>query len=222
MLEELVKNGTVKKFRGGSERVYVHKEYYMRLLSQAASILKQYHLRYPLKSGMPVEEFRNRIFGRRKGSFIDGIIRAMEHEGAIKIKPHAVSLPDFSIELTSRHREIRDYLLKLLERGGYSPPGPVEIINSVPYREDEVNEVLDMLTEAGEVKRTGSDDVFLIEYYDRAVEIAVAHIKKEGGISLGTFRDLLNTSRKYAMALLEEMDRDRITKRVGDERILYR
>lgn len=222
MIEELVRNGTVKEFRGGSERVYVHKEYYMKLLSQAASILEQYHLRYPLKSGMPVEEFRNRLFGRRKGSFIDGIIRSMEDEGSIRIKPQSVSLPDFSIVLTPRHREIRDYLLKLLERGGYSPPGPGEIINDAPYREDEINEVLDMLTGTREVKKIGNDDVFLIEYYDRAVETAVAHIKKEGSISLGTFRDLLNTSRKYSMALLEEMDRDRITKRVGDERILYR
>ena len=47
-------------------------------------------------------------------------------------------------------------------------------------------------------------------------------IEEEGGISLGRLRDELQTSRKFAQALLEHLDSERVTRRVGDERVLRR
>ncbi len=222
LLEELVSNGKVREFHGGSEKVYIHKGYYSHLLSKAVSILGQFHSCYPLRSGMPVEEFRSRLFGSGKGNYTDDILKSMEREECIRAKAYAVFLHDFSIDLTPRHREIRDHLLEMLEQGGYSPPGMGKILESASYREAELNEVLDMLVESGAVKRIDEDGLFLAKYYKSAVDIAVNHIRKEGSISLATFRDLLNTSRKYAMALLEEMDRDKVTRRTGDNRVLYR
>lgn len=222
MLEKLIASGTIREFQSGSQRVYMHRDYYSRLLSKAGSILKEYHRRYPLRSGMPPEELRSRLFGSRKGTFTDEILTSMEKDEVIRITPRAVSLCGFAIELTPTQQEIKEYILGLLERGGYSPPGEGEIINQASYRKEEMEEVLDMLVESGEIKRIGEDTVFLAKFFENAVDMAVERIKKEGSISLAALRDLLGTSRKYAMALLEEMDRERITKRVGDNRVLYR
>jgi selenocysteine-specific elongation factor len=146
----------------------------------------------------------------------------MEQEGAINVTPRVVHLSGFEIELTPEQRDIRSYILDLLEGEGYSPPGINELLKRSPYGEYKTAEVLGMLVETGEVKRIGEDTVFLKDYYDGAVNAVVEHIKIEGNISLAALRDHLGTSRKYAMALLEEMDRDRVTKRVGDNRVLYR
>jgi selenocysteine-specific elongation factor len=222
MLEKLIERRAVRTFQSGSQQVFVHSEYYSRLLAEAGSILREYHRRYPLRSGMPPEELRSRLFGSRKGTFTDEILRSMEKDEVISITSRAVSLCGFKIELTPVQQEIKEYMLGLLERGGYSPPGEGEIINQASYRKEEMEEVLDMLVESGEIKRIGEDTVFLAKYFENAVNTAIEHIKKEGSISLAVLRDLLGTSRKYAMALLEEMDRERITKRVGDNRVLYR
>jgi len=222
MLEKLIEKGTVRTFQSGSQKIYMHRDYYSRLLSKAGSILKEYHRRYPLRSGMPPEELRSRLFGNRKGTFIDEILKSMEEDEIISITPRSVSLHGFVIDLTPVQQEIKEYILGLLERGGYSPPGEGEIINQASYRKEEMEEVLDMLVESGEIKRIGEDTVFLAKFFENAVDTAIDYIKKEGSINLATLRDLLGTSRKYAMALLEEMDRERITKRVGDNRVLYR
>lgn len=222
MLEELIRRGSIKEFLRGNQRVYVHSEYYSRLLREANTILKGFHDRYPLRSGMPIEEFRNRLFGNKKGGFIDEIIRNMGEEGKINIMPQGVSVVGFTIELTGTHDSIMDYILERLKEGGYGPPGTDELLKGTPYGAGEVREVLDMLIETGQVKRAGEDTVFLKEYYDDAVNAVKDHIKKNGVINLATLRDCLGTSRKFAMALLEEMDRDKITKRTGDDRTLYR
>jgi selenocysteine-specific elongation factor len=222
MLEELVESGVIREFQSGSQKVYIHKGYYSRLLSSADVLLREFHGQYPLRGGMPVEEFRSKLFGGRKGSFTDELLRSMEQEGAINVTPRVVHLSGFEIELTPEQRDIRSYILDLLEGEGYSPPGINELLKRSPYGEYKTAEVLGMLVETGEVKRIGEDTVFLKDYYDGAVNAVVEHIKIEGNISLAALRDHLGTSRKYAMALLEEMDRDRVTKRVGDNRVLYR
>ena len=62
--------------------------------------------------------------------------------------------------------------------------------------------------------------IFAASAYDEMADKIVAHIKSQGKITLGEVRDLLNTSRKYAQPLLEYMDQQKITRRVGDERVL--
>ncbi|MBA7674545.1 hypothetical protein ES703_82761 [subsurface metagenome] len=63
--------------------------------------------------------------------------------------------------------------------------------------------------------------VFSASAYKEMVERVVAETKKRGKITLGEVRDLFQTSRKYAQAFLEHLDQKKITRRVGDERVLY-
>jgi len=66
-----------------------------------------------------------------------------------------------------------------------------------------------------------SDDVLLLgETYNEMLGRIVDHIKQTGSITVAQVRDMFNTSRKYALALMEHMDERKITRRVGDERVL--
>ena len=56
---------------------------------------------------------------------------------------------------------------------------------------------------------------------DRAMEGLVRHINENGKITLAEFRDMLGTSRKYAMAILDYTDRNKITVKKDDYRVLY-
>jgi selenocysteine-specific elongation factor len=66
----------------------------------------------------------------------------------------------------------------------------------------------------------GSDVVFLPETYQTAVARVREVIQRDGQITAAQVRDMFNTSRKYALALLEHLDEIGVTKRVGDARIL--
>jgi selenocysteine-specific elongation factor len=66
-----------------------------------------------------------------------------------------------------------------------------------------------------------SDDVlFLPETYQDIIARTRAYLQENGSATVAQFRDLLNTSRKYALGLLEHLDEKGVTKRVGDERVL--
>jgi selenocysteine-specific elongation factor len=66
-----------------------------------------------------------------------------------------------------------------------------------------------------------SDDVlFIAETYDEMLERTRSYIQTEGSITVAQFRDLFQTSRKYALGFLEYLDTNGVTRRVGDARVL--
>ena len=68
--------------------------------------------------------------------------------------------------------------------------------------------------------RVSDGVVFDASAYDEMVSRITAHIKERGRVTLAEVRDMFDTSRKYAQALLEYLDEKKITRRVGDERVL--
>jgi selenocysteine-specific elongation factor len=69
------------------------------------------------------------------------------------------------------------------------------------------------------VVKTDSGTVFSAAAFDEMVLKISNHLKKSGKITVAEARDLLGSSRKYVLALLEQMDEMKLTKRVGDERV---
>ena len=81
--------------------------------------------------------------------------------------------------------------------------------------------VLGMLVGEGKIVKISDSVVFAASVYDEMVAGIKARIKEAGKINLGEVRDMFGTSRKYAQALLEHLDGERVTRRVGDDRVLY-
>lgn len=223
ILEKLLEAGKILAFVGGTENVYIHRGYYSDLIKKTCLLLDEFHKRFELRGGMSVEEFRRKLFGDVKGTFVDKIIWAMEKEKVIKLHNNFISIYDFEIVLTDRQEDIKKELVHMLEEYGFSTPGMDEIVQLLKnFSEKEIFEVLDALVEMGEIIRLKDNILFLRKYFDKAVNHAIDYINQNEKLNLATFRDMLNTSRKYAMVLLEEMDRQKITKRLGDYRILYK
>ena len=65
------------------------------------------------------------------------------------------------------------------------------------------------------------DVVYLRDTYEEMVATVRTMIAEQGAITVAGYRDRFQTSRKYALALLEHLDQNRITRRVGDERVLF-
>ncbi len=81
-------------------------------------------------------------------------------------------------------------------------------------------ELLAALIEQGKLVKVSDTVLFSSDAYQVMKQTVVAHLQKEGRITLAQVRDLFQTSRKYAQALLEHLDDQRVTRRVGDERVL--
>ena len=82
------------------------------------------------------------------------------------------------------------------------------------------DDVFEVLLRQQKLMALGPDVVFLPETYQAAVARVREVIQRDGQITAAQVRDMFNTSRKYALALLEHLDEIGVTKRVGDARIL--
>ncbi|MCH7580413.1 MAG: SelB C-terminal domain-containing protein, partial [Chloroflexi bacterium] len=67
---------------------------------------------------------------------------------------------------------------------------------------------------------TAGEVTFGADAYEEMVSRVTEHLRSEGTVTLAQVRDMFGTSRKYAQALLEHLDQERVTRRVGDERVL--
>jgi selenocysteine-specific elongation factor len=81
-------------------------------------------------------------------------------------------------------------------------------------------ELLAALAHQRRIVRVSEDLAFTAQAYDQMVDQVVGHLKAHGKITVAEVRDLFGTSRRYVLALLEHLDRERVTRRVGDERVL--
>ena len=176
-------------------------------------ILGDFHQKAPLKAGMPREELKSRIKYVAKGKQYDLIVEKLVAEGTILVFGSMAKAPNFSVAYTKDQQKIRDQIEKELLAGGWSPKPMKELCP-----DKKCLAVLDSMDDC--LIRLDSDIVMHREYYEKAKALMLAHAKANGSISLAEFRDMLSTSRKYAVALLAFYDKLGITLRQEDVRVL--
>ena len=138
------------------------------------------------------------------------VLPKLQEDGVVVEEGTLARLPDHRPGLTDDQRQTADAFLRLLDKDPYSPPtdSPVD------------PEVLSLLAEEGKVVKVSENVVFSSSAYRDMVDKISVHIGEQGEITVADVRDLFGTSRKYAIALMDYLDHQRITRRVGDARVL--
>jgi selenocysteine-specific elongation factor len=177
------------------------------LSERMKAALADYHRQFPLRRGMPREELRSRL--RQDSRAFDQAAALWSHRGEIREAAGTASLPEHEPRPEPDQEKRVQELLAALRDRPFSPPTL-----------DGEDDLLAYLEDRGDVVRVDEGIVFAAEGYREMVERVVAHLKERETVTLAQVRDMLGTSRRYAQALLEHMDQQRITRRVGDERVL--
>jgi selenocysteine-specific elongation factor len=128
----------------------------------------------------------------------------IEEGGQYRLLSHA-------IKLTAAQQAKLDAFLDALAKNPYAPPSEL-----IPE-----SDLLNMLVGQGKVVRISDTVVFSVPVYNDMVARIKERINSAGKVGLAEVRDMFGTSRKYAQALLEFLDGQKITRRVGDDRVLY-
>ncbi|SHH50107.1 selenocysteine-specific translation elongation factor SelB [Caloranaerobacter azorensis DSM 13643] len=220
LTNELLEKNKIVKFSLLNDKYVIHRNYFSELTRDVIKELNTYHKNNPLKSGMLKEELRSKLLGHIKPKLGDLVINKLREDGIIKIIFDKVALKDFIPEFNDLQSEIKNRLEDIYIKGMYAPPKKDEAISQLKYKKEEVIQVYDAMIEQGILVRVTDELAFHKKVYDEGLEKLKKFIKDNGSITLSQFRDLLGTSRKFAVALLEDFDRKKITKRIEDKRIL--
>ena len=178
------------------------------LKGQVRAALQTYHNRHPLRRGAPPPEIRSRT-GLSQGVYLKALARLVA-EGVLVEDSQYLRLPQHQVALTPEMERQAAAYLQALEQNPYSPP---------TERPPEA-ELLGVLIDQGQVVKVNESVVFAAAAYREMVAQITAHLEREGSITVAEARTLFDTSRKYILPLLEYLDQQRITRRVGDARAL--
>ncbi len=170
--------------------------------------LQSYHRQYPLRRGAPTQEVRSRL-GLSQPVF-QRVLSKLAEEGHLVEEGQQIRLPDHQVSLSPAQEQQVSAYLQALETDPYSPPTEQPI----------APELLNVLVDQGKVVKVNESVAFTASAYEDMVARIVAHIEEKGSITVAEARTLFNSSRKYVLPLLEYLDQQRITRRVGDDRVL--
>ena len=209
-LEALVARGEALPIAG----FYADALAWQQLTEQVLAVLHAYHSQYPLRRGMPKEELKSRL-NLPPRLYAVALERWLK-EGAVVEESASIRAQEHQVKFSPEQTAKIEQLFALLHRDRYAPPARADLEQQLGLEP----EVINALSDQGRLRKLTDAVIFPTDVYDEMVKAIVERLRAAGKITVGEVRDQFGTSRKYALAILEHLDEERITRRVGDERVL--
>jgi selenocysteine-specific elongation factor len=158
----------------------------------------------------------------RPGPGADALLARLASEGALQRDGAHVLLPGARADGGSSHAAEAEALLAALAAGGFTPPDLPTLQAGSGLPEREFTALCAALERSGKLVRFGGDLAYTSERFAEARKRVIARCRDSETIALAELRDDLGASRRIAQGLLERLDADGVTRRVGDRRVLRR
>jgi selenocysteine-specific elongation factor len=207
-----VTGGMIVALGASEPRNYLSTASWQSLVGRIGAALDEFHRQYPLRAGLPREELKSRLALAPR--VFDQVIDRAELENDLRASEDVLRRPDFSVTFGPELQRKIQALLAQFERAPYTPPSAQEAETAIG------GEALSALVAQGQLVRLNESVVLAPRAFEAMRDWVTATIRSEGQVTAGQVRDQFDTSRKYVIALLEYLDEKRITRRVGDARVL--
>lgn len=198
------------------EEHLVHRDLLSGFRDRILATLKAFHRKQPMKPGMPKEELRS-LFGgisvRLFGALLATVREAVTEQERVRSAGYRVSL--------SQDQEAgKKRVLDLVREGGFQPLFTKELAERLSIPERNVTDLLRMLASEGAVRRISETFFLTQERYEEILARLKTFFLEKPEMTVAEFRDTIQTTRKFALPLLEHLDASRVTLRKGDVRRL--
>lgn len=211
-----------------SHGVLISTERFRQFGTDVKDELKRHHQREPLARGLPRETLRERVFPRTQPEVFRGVLEDLERQGVLVIDKDVVRLAEHKLTVSDEDAALRDRLAEIYLKAGLEPPLSDDAISQIGVAKTQTSyrkRLIQLLLDSGDLVRIQGDLLFARGALDSLKE----KVKSYGDanepdrlIDVATFKSLAGLSRKYAIPLLEYLDRERITRRAGDRRLILK
>ncbi len=213
--EKLLEIGAALKF---DRKLITHRAYLDETGEQMLQSLNKYHAKYPLRKGMSKEEIRSRFFKNVRNKHFDAVLRYFIDAQMIETIEQTIKAKGYEVTVDDKLGKVISSLEKVFESTQFKTPLMSEAFKEVG--ENKINEeVVNYLIETDRLVKISDAVYFHKTALEEAQKRLIDHLESNGSVTLGDFRALLDTSRKYVIPLLEYFDQIKITKRDGDKRV---
>ncbi len=182
--------------------------------------LRRYHQLFPLKSGMPRAELKDAIGRDLEQTLFAAAVEELRQAELVKETGGALALPTHRIVLSREDEALRERLSRELAAAGFAPPDTAELARRLGCEQIDVERVLAALHAMGEALRLEEGIYLLREAVEQARRLVIDYFLDHEELTVSAFREMLGTSRRYALPLLLHFDEEGLTERRGEARVL--
>lgn len=211
---ELKQAGEIEIFGG----VLIASRWLERVRQDILSIARHFHDANPLLPGINKEELRATKWGHAE--LFDGVVTALLREKKLEADGELLRLPGRGVVLRDEEAESKAQIEQAFAKAGLQVPALKEVLASLSVDKVRAQKIVTLLLRDRVLVKLSDDLVFHRDALEALRQRIVAQKAKTPKLNVGSFKDLFGVTRKYAIPLLEYLDRERVTRRVGDERVI--
>jgi selenocysteine-specific elongation factor len=191
-----------------------------RLSVATLAALERHHREHPLEAGMSREELRSRVFGAVPLSAYEWVLRDLAGERKVRLGPDLVALAGHRVELSADEEEVRELLVEAALSSGLAGV-EVRAVAEASVKDPRILErVARVLVREGVLGRVGSGLLVHRQHLGALKDRVRQRWSPGARLDVPAFKEMTGLSRKYVIPLLEYLDRERITRRSGNDRVV--
>jgi selenocysteine-specific elongation factor len=192
------------------------------LEERALQSLSEFHEREPVRPGMPRGTLRGALPENVPRPVVDRVLARLEERGQLESSEDLVHAADFAPRLTQRQEALAANLRADAMIAGLEPKTLRDQAAELECSDEELRDILAHLERDGSLVRAPGDLWFDRIVVDELRQKVIEYLEKHGGLSTPDYKNLIGTTRKYAVPLMELFDAEHLTVRRGEERVLRR
>jgi selenocysteine-specific elongation factor len=183
-----------------------------------ASVVADFHKTHPLVRGIGKEELREQV--QASTTIFTAVIDLLVHENKLEIDGDLVHLPGGGVVMKDEEAESKKIIEMAFASAGLKVPALKDVLSELKVDKTRAQKIVTLLLRDKILIKISEDLVFHRVALDDLRRRMTAEKEKSPRIDIARFKDLTGVTRKYAIPLLEYLDREHVTKRVGDERVI--
>lgn len=197
---------------------YISAEAFTKARQQTVAALEVFHKANPLVAGISKEELRAKRALQQP--IMEAVLAQLVREKKVEVSGEQIRLAGRGVELKDEEARAKEQIEKAFSSAGLKVPLMKEVLASLPVDKTRAQKLVTLLLRDRVLVKLADDLVFHQSALQELRRILAGYKSTSPKIDVGKFKDLTGVSRKYAIPLLEYLDRERVTRRVGDERMI--
>ncbi len=219
---------TLEKAVGASEvaridltsSVYLHTDLIKDLSRKIEEALRVFHVSNPLVAGIEKEVLRSRLVPELDKKIWDYLLMSLQNDGMVVLEKEVVSLKSYQASIDPNFQKDINAVRGFLQKGRSKPPTLKELSVKLGKASDELKRILTYLVKKGECVKLTEEIYMDRKAYEEIRKETVDFLLKNGEITVQSFKELTGLSRKFAVPILELFDKERVTLRLDQKRVL--
>jgi selenocysteine-specific elongation factor len=218
--EQADKIKTLRAFSAEGEKLYGTQTKWQRVKDTLLATLRDFHAGRPLVPGMDMEELRGKLPYNLPLKNFRAVVDSLAAEQAIAKEENLLRLATHRVQLGGQEKTLMERIKRILGEQPLAPPDLKDVEKQLGLNRGKLTEIVRLLEREGSVVRVTADMYFLASSIDQLRNTLRKFLLERGEMNAASFRDLIGSTRKYTIPLLEYFDRDGLTIRIGDVRRL--